>query len=68
MTHRRSPRLILAWQWARGAPPEHVAIISDKIGPRGLPLVIENGGPKAAEADALGHGKIVGHFRALQKR
>ena len=60
--------VFVAWQWVRGAPPEHVGVISDKIGPRGLPLVIENGGPKAVEADSLGHGKIVGHFRALKKR
>ena len=60
--------VFVAWQWKRGALPEHVGIISDKIGPRGLPLVIENGGPKAIEADSLGRGKVVGHFRALQKR
>ena len=60
--------VFVAWQWGRGAPAEHVGIISDKIGPRGLPLVIENGGPKAVEQDSLGRGKIVGHFRALRKR
>ena len=60
--------VFIAWQWGRLAPPEHVGIISDKIGPRGLPLVIENGGPKPVEADSLGRGKIVGHFRALKKR
>lgn len=60
--------VFVAWQWIRGAPAEHVGIISDKIGPRGLPLVIENGGPKPIEQDSLGHGKIVGHFRALQKK
>ncbi|MDB4938185.1 MAG: hypothetical protein JWP87_5157 [Labilithrix sp.] len=60
--------VFVAWTWTRGAPPEHVGVISDKIGPRGLPLVIENGGPKAVEADSLGHGKVVGHFRALKKQ
>lgn len=60
--------VFVAWQWMRGAPAEHVGILSDKIGPRGLPLVIENGGPKPIEQDSLGHGKIVGHFRALQKK
>lgn len=60
--------VFVAWQWMRGAPPEHVGIISDKIGPRGLPLVIENGGPRPIEQDSLGRGKIVGHFRALKKR
>jgi uncharacterized protein YijF (DUF1287 family) len=60
--------VFVAWQFKRGALPEHVGIISDKIGPRGLPLVIENGGPRAIEADSLGRGKVVGHFRALKKR
>ena len=59
--------VFVAWQWMRGAAPEHVGIISDKIGPRGLPLVIEIGGPKPIEQDSLGHGKVVGHFRALKK-
>jgi len=67
-TWRAGDVVFVAWQWMRGAPAEHVGIISDKIGPRGLPLVIENGGPKAIEQDSLGRGKIVGHFRALQKR
>ncbi len=66
-TWRAGDIVFVAWQWMRGAPAEHVGIISDKIGPRGLPLVIENGGPKAIEQDSLGRGKIVGHFRALKK-
>jgi uncharacterized protein YijF (DUF1287 family) len=60
--------VFVAWTWTKGAPPEHVGVISDKIGPRGLPLVIENGGPKPVEADSLGKGRVVGHFRALKKR
>jgi uncharacterized protein YijF (DUF1287 family) len=67
-TWRAGDIVFVSWQWIRGAPAEHVGIISDKIGPRGLPLVIENGGPKAIEQDSLGRGKIVGHFRALQKK
>ena len=67
-TWRAGDIVFVAWQWMRGAPAEHVGIISDKIGPRGLPLVIENGGPRPIEQDSLGHGKIVGHFRALQKK
>jgi uncharacterized protein YijF (DUF1287 family) len=59
--------VFIAFKWIRGAIAEHVGIISDKIGPRGLPMVIENGGPKAAEQDSLGRGMIVGHYRALRK-
>jgi uncharacterized protein YijF (DUF1287 family) len=43
--------------------PEHVAIVSDRIGPRGLPLVLQNGGPVAKESDSLDHGTVVGHYR-----
>ena len=54
-----------AWSWGRFAPAEHVAIVSDKKGPRGQWMIIQNGGPKPTETDGLDHGKIVGHFRAL---
>lgn len=46
--------------------PEHVGVVSDRIGPRGLPLVIQNGGPQAIESDSLDHGTLVGHFRLNQ--
>lgn len=43
--------------------PDHVAIISDRVGTRGLPLVIQNGGPHPVESDSLDGGTMVGHFR-----
>jgi uncharacterized protein YijF (DUF1287 family) len=48
----------------KATPSGHVAIVSDKIGPRGLPLLLENGGPKPAETDNLDANTIAGHFRA----
>jgi uncharacterized protein YijF (DUF1287 family) len=59
--------VFVSFNWVKGAFAELVGIISDKIGPRGLPLVIENGGPKAVEQDSLGHGMVVGHYRALRR-
>jgi uncharacterized protein YijF (DUF1287 family) len=59
--------VFFAWVWTRGAPPEHVGIVSDKKNARGLPLVIQNGGPKPTENDTLDHGRLIGHFRALPK-
>jgi uncharacterized protein len=56
-----------SWQWGKVGTPEHVAVVSDKLGPRGLPLVIQNGGPKPVENDTLDRGKIIGHFRAVAK-
>lgn len=41
----------------------HVAIVSDRMGPRGLPLLLENGGPRPKETDTLDRRPIVGHFR-----
>jgi uncharacterized protein YijF (DUF1287 family) len=43
--------------------PAHVAIVSDRPGPRGLPLILENGGPRAREGDALDQPTMVGHYR-----
>ena len=60
--------VFVAWSFKKGAPAEHVGVISDHIGPRGMPMVIENGGPHAVESDSLGKGKIVGHFRALRAK
>lgn len=45
-------------------PNGHVAVVSDRIGPRGLPLLIENGGPRPSESDDLDARPIVGHYRA----
>ena len=42
----------------------HVAIVSDRIGPRGVPLVIQNGGPVATESDVLTDKTVlVAHYR-----
>ena len=57
--------LFYAWSWMRGSPAEHVAVVSDRRGPSGNYMLIQNGGPKPIENDGLAHGKIVGHFRAL---
>jgi uncharacterized protein YijF (DUF1287 family) len=47
----------------RGALPVHVGIVSDRIGPHGYRLVLQNGGPRATEADSLSHAALAGHFR-----
>jgi len=62
-----------AWQpgdivvWAfRPCPacnPDHVGIVSDRKGPRGLPLVLHNIGPTPSEDDRLDAWTILGHFR-----
>lgn len=67
------PGDVVFFAWKRCYPkcpclPEHVGIVSDRVGPRGLPLVLQNGGPVASESDGLDHGKIVGHFRYFPPR
>lgn len=41
----------------------HVAIVSDRMSMRGMPLILENGGPKPVESDALDARPLIGHFR-----
>lgn len=53
--------------WAlRSCPtcsPDHVGIVSDRRGPRGLPMVIHNIGPIPTEEDRLDAWTVLGHFR-----
>ncbi|HIE11847.1 MAG TPA: DUF1287 domain-containing protein [Desulfotomaculum sp.] len=48
-----------------GPPYEHIGIISDKRRSDGVPLLIHNAGPRAAEGDYLLHwpSRITHHFR-----
>ena len=43
--------------------PDHVGIVSDRIGPRGVPLVLHNIGPTPSEDDRLDEWPVLGHFR-----
>lgn len=69
------PGDIIFFAWTRCSPSgtpvpcklDHVGIVSDRVGPRGLRLVLENGGPRAAENDSLDRGTLVSHFRALSR-
>lgn len=55
------------WSWGRSALAEHVAIVSDRKGPRGYRLLIQNGGPRPVENDAIDRPHMLGHYRALPK-
>jgi uncharacterized protein YijF (DUF1287 family) len=56
--------------WAFGAcprcNPDHVGIVSDRIGADGVPLVIHNLGPSPTEDHALESWNVLGHFRPLE--
>jgi uncharacterized protein len=45
--------------------PQHVGVVSDKVGPRGVPLLIHNMGPTPREDDYLDTWTLLGHFRIL---
>jgi uncharacterized protein YijF (DUF1287 family) len=47
------------------APHEHIAIISDKRRPDGVPYILHNAGPIPTESDQLASwpSPITGHFR-----
>ena len=48
-----------------GPPLEHIAVVSDRRRPDGVPLLLHNGGPEASEADVLlrWQSEITGHYR-----
>jgi uncharacterized protein len=53
--------------WAFRPPPrstpDHIGIVSDRLGPRNLPMVVHNIGPKPTEDDVLDAWTHLGHFR-----
>jgi uncharacterized protein YijF (DUF1287 family) len=56
---------IVVWAF-RSCPrctPDHVGVVSDRTGPRGLPLVVHNIGPAPSEDDVLDAWTVIGHFR-----
>ncbi len=54
---------LVYWKLDRGL--DHCGVVSDRIGPRGLPMVIRNIS-RTAEEDVLDKWKIVAHFRYLR--
>ncbi len=60
-----APGDILVWSLHRNGNAEHVGIVSDRRGSRGLPLIIHNIGPHPTEEDVLDAWQILGHFRAV---
>lgn len=66
-----SGEAVKTWQpgdvvcWKNGSR-WHTGVVSDGIGPRGLPLIVHNGSG-CVEQDCLDNWKIIGHFRYLRK-
>jgi len=60
-----APGDVIIWSLKNDGQAEHVGIVSDRQGPRGLPLVIHNIGPHPTEEDVLDAWQILGHYRAV---
>ncbi len=57
------PGDIVVWSLHANGNPEHIGLVSDRRGPRGLLLVLHNIGPTPAEDDVLDAWKVLGHGR-----
>jgi uncharacterized protein YijF (DUF1287 family) len=59
------PGDVVVWAFERcpACSPDHVGIVSDRIGASGRPLVVHNIGPRPTEDDVLGAWTVLGHFR-----
>jgi uncharacterized protein YijF (DUF1287 family) len=55
--------VVWAFKPCPACSPDHVGIVSDRKGPRGLPLVLHNIGPTPSEDDRLDAWTVLGHFR-----
>ena len=63
------PGDIVVWSFhaCPSCNPDHVGIVSDRKGPRGVPLVLHNIGPTPSEDDRLDGFTVLGHFRMASK-
>lgn len=68
LTRAATPATLAQWQpgdivcWRIAGGLDHIGLVSDRLGPSGLPLVIHNIGG-CAEQDVLTQWPIVGHYR-----
>jgi uncharacterized protein YijF (DUF1287 family) len=61
------PADVVIWSFSQcpHCEPNHIGMISDRKGARGLPLVIHNIGPHPTEDDVLDQFVILRHFRII---
>jgi uncharacterized protein len=55
--------VVYAFRPPPASTADHVGVVSDRLGPRGRPLVIHNIGPEPSEDDVLESWTMLGHFR-----
>lgn len=57
--------VVVSFNACPACSPQHIGVVSDKMGPRGMPLFIHNMGPTPREDDTLDAWTRLGHFRLL---
>ena len=55
--------VVISFNACPACSPQHVGVVSDRKGPRGIPLFIHNMGPTPREDDTLDAWTHLGHFR-----
>ncbi len=62
------PGDVVVWSFhaCPSCTPDHVGIVSDRQGARGIPLVLHNIGPTPSEDDRLDTWTVLGHFRVAR--
>lgn len=58
--------VVISFGTCPACSPQHVGVVSDKLGPRGVPLMIHNMGPHPSEDDTLDAWTRLGHYRVLK--
>ncbi len=57
--------VVIAFNACPRCSPQHIGVVSDKTGPRGVPLMIHNMGPVPSEDDTLDAWTRIGHYRVF---
>lgn len=58
--------VVISFTACPSCSPQHIGVVSDKAGPRGVPLMIHNLGPSPNEDDTLDAWTHLGHYRVLK--
>jgi len=57
--------VVISFTGCPACSPQHIGVVSDKVGPRGVRLMIHNLGPVPQEDDSLEAWTRLGHYRVL---
>ncbi len=57
--------VVISFTACPACSPQHIGVVSDRKGPRGVPLLIHNMGPTPTEDDVLDAWTRLGHYRLL---